>query len=163
MNGFLHKRLIAPLIEQLKQGVTPEKIALSIAFGSMVGIFPVIGLTSILCGLIGFSFRLNPVAIQVINYAVYPVQILLLVPFVRFGEYLTNSNPFPISPKAIYEMLQIGLLETIQYFWNATMHGILGWLVFTLPCFFVIYFISVPIMMKTKEKYVHIKSKRKEK
>jgi len=37
--GFLHRRFIAPIVALLTQGITPEKIALSLAFGIVLGIF----------------------------------------------------------------------------------------------------------------------------
>lgn len=157
MMEFIKRKIITPILTLLKQGVTPEKISLSIALGGTIGVFPVIGSTSILCGIMGVSLRLNMVAIQVVNYAVYPLQLLLLVPFVRLGEYVLGSDPFPISPTAILEMLKLGILETIRYFWDATMHGILGWSIIFVPSAIVAYFIFLPILRKTAEQYKNLK------
>lgn len=157
MIEFIHRKIINPILVLLKQGVTPEKISLSIALGGTFGVFPVIGSTSILCGIMGVSLRLNMIAIQVVNYSVYPLQLLLLVPFVRLGEYMLGSDPFPISPTAILEMLRLGLMETIRYFWYATMHGILGWSIISIPVAIIIYFMFLPILRKTAEQYHNLK------
>jgi hypothetical protein len=47
--GFFHRRVVAPIVALLTQGITPEKIALSLAFGIVLGIFPVLGSTTVLC------------------------------------------------------------------------------------------------------------------
>jgi uncharacterized protein (DUF2062 family) len=49
--GFFSRRLVRPLLNLLRQGVTPEKIALSVALGVMLGVFPVLGATTALCAL----------------------------------------------------------------------------------------------------------------
>jgi uncharacterized protein (DUF2062 family) len=41
--GFLYRKLVRPLVDLLRQGVSPEKIALSVALGVTLGVFPVLG------------------------------------------------------------------------------------------------------------------------
>ena len=62
-----------PILELLRQGVTPEKIALSLAFGLGLGIFPVLGVSTILCTVAAIVLRLNLPAIQLVNYLAAPV------------------------------------------------------------------------------------------
>ena len=47
--GFFYRRLVRPVLELLRQGVTPEKIALSLTLGVALGVFPVLGSTTALC------------------------------------------------------------------------------------------------------------------
>lgn len=70
--GFWRRRIVNPLVDLLRQGITSEKIALSIALGITLGITPVIGSTSILCFLAAILLGLNAPAIQLVNYLVYP-------------------------------------------------------------------------------------------
>jgi len=161
MIEIIKRGIIHPVIDLLKQGVTPEKISLSIALGGTVGIFPVIGTTSLFCGLLSYFLRLNMIAIQAVNYAVYPVQILMLVPFVRLGESISGSEPFPISTDAIIAMLKLGLIPTVRYFWEATINGIMGWAVISTPSAFLVYIIIVPILRKTAEKYKNLRKTEK--
>jgi uncharacterized protein (DUF2062 family) len=93
--GFLHRRLVRPVLDLLRQGVTPEKIALSLALGVALGVFPVLGSTTALCALAALALRLNLPAIQIVNYFVYPLQIALLIPFFRLGERLFRAPIFP--------------------------------------------------------------------
>ena len=70
--GFLKRRLVRPIIELLSQGVTPEKLALSLALGITLGIFPALGSTTALCAIAALVLRLNLPAIQIVNYFMYP-------------------------------------------------------------------------------------------
>jgi uncharacterized protein (DUF2062 family) len=62
--SFLYRRLVRPILELLRQGVTPGKIALSLALGVVLGVFPVLGSTTALCTLAAITLRLNLPAIQ---------------------------------------------------------------------------------------------------
>jgi uncharacterized protein (DUF2062 family) len=94
--SFWQRRVVAPIVGQLKQGITPQKIALTLALGAVLGIFPILGATTLLCAVIGVWLRLNQPIIQLVNYLVYPLQVLLLIPFYRAGERLFGAEPVPI-------------------------------------------------------------------
>jgi uncharacterized protein (DUF2062 family) len=61
--GSWRRRVLDPLVDLLAQGLTPERLALSLAVGLVLGLFPVVGLTTLLCLAAGFAFRLNHVAL----------------------------------------------------------------------------------------------------
>jgi len=71
-SGFLYRKLVRPILDLLQQGVTPEKIALSVALGAAIGVFPALGWTTILCAIVALVWKLNLPAIQIINYFMYP-------------------------------------------------------------------------------------------
>lgn len=148
IKDFFKKKLIDPIISLLKQGITPEKVALCIALGVMLGVFPVIGSTMILCTIASLSLKLNLPLIQLVSYLVYPLQILFLIPFIRIGEKVLNVEPFPISIEALYNMIKTDIVQTIITFWDATMHGIFAWSLFAPFVIAAIYFISLPILKR---------------
>ncbi len=41
--GHFRRRIARPIVELLRQGVTPEKMALSLALGVALGVFPAVG------------------------------------------------------------------------------------------------------------------------
>lgn len=94
--SWWQRRVIAPIVAQLKQGITPQQIALTLALGAVLGIFPILGATTALCAVAGVWLRLNQPLIQLVNYLVYPVQLALLIPFYRAGERLFGAEPVPI-------------------------------------------------------------------
>lgn len=88
--------MVTPIRLQLQQGITPRQVALTLALGGVLGIFPILGASTPLCLLAGVWLRLNQPLIQLINYLVYPLQLLLLIPFYRAGERLFGADPVPI-------------------------------------------------------------------
>src|SRR5277367_3848606 len=106
--AFIQRKLVRPIIELLKQGVTPEKMALSLALGVTLGIFPALGWTTALCAIAALVLRLNLPAIQIVNYFMYPAQIALLIPFFRLGERIFRAPHLAISVPRIYAMIHAG-------------------------------------------------------
>jgi uncharacterized protein (DUF2062 family) len=129
MGKFLRKRLLDPILLLLTQGITPQKIALSITIGAIVGVFPVMGTTTVLCTVAAVALRLNLVAVHTIHYAMTPVQILLIIPFVRLGERLVGARPQPLSISESMALIKQGALHAAIVLWDATVHAVIGWLV----------------------------------
>jgi uncharacterized protein (DUF2062 family) len=105
--GWWQRRVVAPILAQLRQGITPQLIALTIAAGLVLGIFPVLGTSTLLCAVFAFVLRLNQPIIQLVNYLAYPLQIALLFPFYRAGERLFDQPPVPL----------LSVVELSQRFW----------------------------------------------
>jgi len=72
----------------LGQGISPERLALTLALGFAIGCLPMIGIPTALCMVIALGLRLNVPAIQAANYAAMPLQIVLIFPFVRLGGWM---------------------------------------------------------------------------
>ena len=72
----------------LSQGITPLRLALTLALGFAIGCIPVIGIPTVLCAGLALALRLNLPAIQAANYAAMPLQLALIVPFVRLGRWI---------------------------------------------------------------------------
>jgi uncharacterized protein (DUF2062 family) len=146
--SFLTRRVVQPVVNLLKQGVTPEKLALSIALGATFGIFPALGWTTALCAIIALVFELNLPAIQMVNYFMYPVQVALLIPFFRMGEQLFRAQHLPLSLAQISTMLQASIWGTIGLLWTTTWHAMVVWALIA-PFFTgLVYLILVPLLRR---------------
>lgn len=130
----------------IKGGISPEKISLGMTCGIVLGIFPVLGATTILCGLVAIIFRLNLPATQLANYLVYPLQIMLIIPFFYLGGLLFQAEPLPLSAQELITLLRSDLLGTIGSFWSATLRAIVAWLLFSLPTFLILQFTLVRLI-----------------
>ena len=75
----------------LLEGISPERLAITLALGFVLGFIPVVGLPTALCAILAAALRLNLPAIQAANYAAMPFQLALIVPFVRMGGKLTPA------------------------------------------------------------------------
>ena len=146
--SFLQRRIVRPVIELLREGVTPEKIALSIAFGITLGVFPVLGSTTALCALGALAFRLNLPAIQLVNYFVYPLQVAFLIPFFRLGEKLFGAQHLPLSVAQIYAMIHASVTGAVRALWTTTWHAIVVWCLLAPVAAIVLYLILAPLLRR---------------
>jgi uncharacterized protein (DUF2062 family) len=146
--GLLQRRLFIPIVDLLRQGITPEKLALSIALGVTLGVAPVLGATSILCFIAALLFRLNVPAIQLVNYTVYPLQFALLIPFMRTGEWMLGAQPTKITLVQIVTMTRTHPWSAIEMLWLATLHALAAWSVTGLLASLLIYLLLVPALRR---------------
>ena len=76
----------------LSQGISPRRLALTLALGFAIGCLPMIGIPTALCLVLALGLRLNLPAIQAANYAAMPLQVALIFPFVRLGAWMFSSG-----------------------------------------------------------------------
>lgn len=145
-NGFFHRKIVTPLLDLLRQGVTPEKLALCVALGVTLGVTPVIGSTTILCAAAAAVLRLNLPAIQLVNYFVYPLQLILLVPFIRIGERIFAAPAVQISVAEILDLFQHGAWLALAKLWTAALHGLVAWMLIGTLALPVMYLVLLPVM-----------------
>ncbi len=111
----------------LRAGTSPQKLACSLALGFVLGVFPVFGVPTILCGVAAAVWRLNLVALQLTNYLAYPLQIALVWPFIRLANLL------------------FGAVQASHGLWNVTglslvvLHITAAWLLFAVPAGLIAY------------------------
>ncbi len=138
------------LLALLTAGLTPERLALCIALGIVLGTVPALGTTTLLCTLVAFLFRLNLPAIQLANFFVYPLQLALLIPFIRAGEWLFGAKPLDISLGLIQRMVEADFQATATHLWMATMRALLVWLLIAPLVMGLVYLFMVPLLRKLK-------------
>lgn len=115
----------------LRQGISPRRLALTLVLGFAVGCIPVLGIPTVICAALALALRLNLPAIQAANYLVMPLQLALIVPFVRFGDWLFSSPPRQVlKATLLHTPLSSGLLPQIG---ALTGHALLAWLLFAGP------------------------------
>lgn len=133
----IRRKVWDPLAHLLHNGMAPSQLALSVALGAYLGIIPVLGVTTILCTLIALPLRLNLVAIQAVNWLVYPLQIILIIPFFRGGEWLFRQPALALSPDELLAMLKHDVWGSMQTLWSTTWHAVVVWLLIGLPAVLV--------------------------
>lgn len=88
----MQRKIIGPLTDQLKKGADPITFTRSIAAGLTIGVIPTPFITGFICAAVALAFRLNMVAIQVAQLVMAPVQLAMLIPLMRAGEYIVGST-----------------------------------------------------------------------
>jgi uncharacterized protein (DUF2062 family) len=146
--SLLYRKLILPIVDLLRQGITPEKIALSLAIGICLGVFPLIGSTTALCTLAAILFRLNLPAIQLVNYLVYPLQLVLLIPFIRFGEVLFRAPHASLSLTIIFESIKRSTWQTAKTYWISGWHAMIAWCLVGPLAIWILYLVLAPALRR---------------
>lgn len=155
----LFKKLLDRLIGFLQSGITPKKLALTCALGVVIGILPIWGITTLLCFLVAAIFRVNVVVLQLVHYFVYPIQLLLIIPFIKLGTYLFNVNPMPYALAELQARFTADFWGELKQVGVALMLGVGVWAVASIPIFAIIYFFSRYVFEKWRMRnYRELKS-----
>jgi uncharacterized protein (DUF2062 family) len=148
LRSAIHRKLVQPFIDLLKQGVTPEKIALTIALGVSLGVIPVIGSTTMLCTVAAVTLRLNLPGIMLINGLVYPLQLALLVPFLRAGAWIFRVDGPKLTIGQIFTLIRTDMWHTITTLWVATMHALVIWLIAGFAVSSIVYLVLAVVLRR---------------
>jgi uncharacterized protein (DUF2062 family) len=146
---FLKRRLVRPILDLLTQGITPERIALSVVFGLALGMFPVLGSSTLLCALAAVFFRLNLPTIQIVNYFVYPLQLVLVVPFMRLGGIIFRGAPVRLSLTQMIELFRADRQHAMKALWGLGVQAVGAWSLVVPPLAVVAYFLLARILRRT--------------
>jgi hypothetical protein len=116
--------------------LSAENIALLVAVGLVVGIFPVYGCPTILCLLASLLLRVNFPALQAVNQFAWPLQIAMLVPLTRLGSRI-------VAPSAVGITLagRLGI---------ATLQAVVGWLCICVPLWLLLYLALKSIVRRNR-------------
>ena len=143
----LRRKIVAFLRDLLRQGLSPQKIALCLALGVAISTVPIsFGLGTALCTAAAVAFRLNLPAIQAANWASAPLQVILFIPYMRAGEFLTRAKPLPLSITQISAMFRADFWGSLAKLWGSILRATLGWAVIAPVGVLLIYLILLPLL-----------------
>lgn len=156
--SLVQVKVVEPLLRLLRQGVTPVQLAWSVALGAILGVIPMLGVSTMICAVVALPLRLNLVAIQAANYVVYPLQFLLLLPFFRAGEWLFRQTPLNLNPAELAAMLKDDPWGSIQSLWGTTWHALVVWLLLGIPVTLLAVLVLRPLFAAAAGKMNHQKT-----
>ena len=148
LRAWLKQKVRDPLLALLTRGLSPQDLSLAVVVSLGLGINPIIGSTSVVCLVAGRLFRLNHLVMQTVNYLAYPLQFLLLVPFVRLGEMIAGAEALPLSPSLLIEEFQKSFWGFVAKFGLAYVHGLLGWVLVVPVTCFGLYFLLIRLFRR---------------
>jgi uncharacterized protein (DUF2062 family) len=140
---FWHRWLIDPVARQLTQGVTPRKISLTIAIGSALALFPILGTTTWLCVLAGITLGLNQAIIQGVNALCTFVYFPAIVVCVRFGDALAGSPHSSVNIPLMIYLFTHHPGDFFRQFGVTALHAVLGWAVIAPVWIPVVYLLAL--------------------
>ena len=139
-------KILSLVKSMLKEGMSLRKMALCISLGFVLGIFPVLGATTLLCTAAALTLRLNLPAIQVVNYMVYPLQLVMLAPFYGVGNWLFKQQGLPLINADLISLLQNDFWGSMANLWDLALYAILTWIAISPLLLLLLYSASKPII-----------------
>lgn len=115
----------------VRGGASPDKVAGAVALGAFWGMIPLVGTSSGCCFLSALALRLNHFLIQGVNYAVYPAQLLLLVPFIKVGGLFLGQADAVLLEDASW----------MERFLSWGRQGVLGWVLVAGPLALILFWV----------------------
>ncbi len=146
--NWWQRRIAGPVRQQLTQGITPDKIALTLALGFTLGIFPILGSGFLLCGLAAWALKLNQPIIQGTGTLAYPLQLVLLLPFYRAGESLFSIPSIPLSIPQLLSRFFEDIPRFLQEYGMTGVRGILVWSLLAPAVWAALYFSLRPLLRR---------------
>lgn len=129
----------------LRMGMSPQRLALTLALGFAIGCLPLIGIPTALCMLVALTLRLNVPAIQAANYAAMPLQIVLIWPFVRLGGWMFSSAP---QSMPVRSLLHGPALQTLKTTGSLAGEAVGAWIVIAAPAVLLMTFALTAIFRR---------------
>jgi len=129
MLRFLDRRVVQPLLDLLRIGATPRRLAWSIAAGVLIGVNPVLGSTTVLALAAASAFRLNYIASQVGNHIVYPLELLLFPVWIALGSRLFGTPGLKLGRHELVHAVKHHPWQTTRALWTWEWHALVVWAV----------------------------------
>lgn len=146
MIGKVKLKLLNLIKSMLNEGMSLKKISLCLAMGIALGIFPVLGMTTLLCTIAAFALRLNLPAIQVVNYMVYPLQLILLAPFYGSGSWLFKQRGGDTISGNLIDLFQNDFWGSLASLWDLTLYAVFTWLIVSPILILLLYCVLKPVL-----------------
>ncbi len=151
--GFWQRRVLGPIRAQLTQGAAPDAIARALAVGTVCSIFPFLGFTTLLNLGVGLALRMNQPILQTLNQLLGPVQLVLILVYVRLGEVLWRATDDRFT---IAELMQAfrdkSIADFLERFGWAGVHAFTAWLLTAPLVLAAVYFAVRPALRRAWRK-----------
>lgn len=141
--------MIDPIALLMTQGITPEKIALTLAVGSALALFPIIGTTTLLCLLAGVLLRLNQPIIQLVNMMCATIHFPVIVGLFRMGHWMYGVPNARLGTGMIHRMLDTFWEDPGRFFERFgvdALHAVVAWAVVAPVWIVIVYVFSLPVL-----------------
>ncbi len=143
------RKLKLKFIEVLSAELSIHKVALSFAIGIILGTIPFfLGVNIYLSIFFAWRLKLNHVLVQLVTNIVYPLQLLLFIPFLKTGTLLFSSDEVFFSANYILMLFKENTLGAIKVLGVWNIYGLLLWLIVSALSMPVLYCISKVVLKK---------------
>ena len=129
-----------------KQGLTPKELNQSIIVSGLISVIPIIGVSTFMITTVSLKTKLNLPVMIALSYMMWPVQILLIIPFIRMGEFIFSIPPNHHTVEEIISSFQNSFFKTLSHLSFELLCGLGGWLFIAVPVAIGIYLVSTYVL-----------------
>lgn len=137
---------INPILKQLTQGISAEALSWTIAIGCSAGIFPIMGMTTVIAFIAATFLRLNQPVIQVVCHALYFAHLALILPLIKLGQFIHGVSPINGSVSSLLKEFFTSPWQFAQDYWLAAWHGVVAWALISIPLIFLVRLTALPVL-----------------
>ncbi|MBG8553887.1 DUF2062 domain-containing protein [Hymenobacter guriensis] len=146
--GWLRRKLLMPLLNILKQGLTPRQLALTVALGISFGLVPLLGVTTLMATAVGLRLRLNVAALLLVSHLMSPLQLLALIPLLQWGARLLGGAGQSLSLARLQYYFNHDWAGGLSLLWRAELGALLLWAAASVPVVAVLYVALQPVFAR---------------
>ena len=145
---FVLGRLQRLIRAQLVQGLSERDCSRAVATGLTVGVFPILGFSTLINTGVAQWARLNQPIVHAFNWVCGPLKLALIFPFLRLGESLFGAEPFRLSLAEFSRRFYAeSWATTVEFAWTFV-HAIVGWLVCVPLLYGLLYFLAATCLRR---------------
>jgi uncharacterized protein (DUF2062 family) len=144
MAAPIRERVKGKVRQWMRQGISPRRLALTLSLGFAIGCIPVVGLPTLVCAAVALALRLNVPAIQAANYVAMPLQLVLIVPFVKLGGLVTASASHP-DPAALLRLSPLHMATQLS---GLAGQALLAWVLVAIPAVLLLTVALTPMLRR---------------
>nr|WP_315198093.1 DUF2062 domain-containing protein [uncultured Flavobacterium sp.] len=116
-----------------KQGLSPIQLSRSVIVSGALSIIPILGVTTFILTALTLKKKLNLPIMIAISYLMWPIQVLLIIPFIRVGEFIFSVPSTHHTAGEIINSFQNNFFQTLSYLSFELLCGLGGWLLTVVP------------------------------
>lgn len=133
-----------------KQGLSPKKIAESSIAAILLSIIPVLGVTTLLISVVSLKRKLNLPIMIAISYLIWPLQIILILPFIQLGEFVFSVPKSHHTLDEIIEMSQNNFFKMLGQISFELLCGLGAWFLIAVPIALGLYGLTLLVFKSSK-------------
>jgi uncharacterized protein (DUF2062 family) len=138
--------LVSKITALFKQGLTARELTESIVAAGIISIIPILGISTFMITTLSLKRKLNLPIMLSLSYLMWPLQILLILPFIKLGEFIFSVHAPNHTVEEIIHSFQTGFFNTISHLSFELLCGLGAWFLIAVPVAVGIYLLMLLVL-----------------
>lgn len=144
--GLWQRWVVRPVVQQLKQGTSPDKLGWTIGSGVALGLFPIFGTRGWLCFFAGIAFKLNQPLLHTFKGLIYPLHLATIIPFIQMGQWIYGKESLRISIQVLKDEFELGFGVFLHDFGWVVLRAATAWLLVAPIVLVAVKYLTTPAL-----------------